>query len=225
MLRAIVFDFDGVILDSVDVKARAFRELFRDHGEWVDRIVQFHLDNPGMSRFDKFRFIYQTYLGRSLEDGESDALGQAFSRLVYQEILACPFIRGAPEFLERRRKEYAMFVASAAPDVEVRDIVACRGLAGFFRGVYGSPRAKPDLLRQILVDQGLAPWQAVFIGDAVADQRAAQAVGMPFIAVASKDGQQRFTEPGVLLAIENLRELDERWEEVTARVAPGGRAT
>jgi beta-phosphoglucomutase-like phosphatase (HAD superfamily) len=38
-LQAVFFDFDGVILDSVDVKARAFSEMFRDYGPEVEKAV------------------------------------------------------------------------------------------------------------------------------------------------------------------------------------------
>ena len=52
---AIFFDFDGVILESVEVKGWAFGRLFENHPEHVDEIVAFHHANGGMSRFDKFR--------------------------------------------------------------------------------------------------------------------------------------------------------------------------
>ena len=58
MINSIIFDFDGVILESVSVKTAAFRQLFSFAPEHVDEIVQYHLDNGGMSRFDKFRYIY-----------------------------------------------------------------------------------------------------------------------------------------------------------------------
>ena len=68
MIRAILFDFDGVILESVDVKTKAFAELFKDFPEHVDQIVQYHIDNMGVSRFDKFRYIYRYILKRKLSD-------------------------------------------------------------------------------------------------------------------------------------------------------------
>ena len=56
-LTDIILDFDGVILESVSVKTEAFRTLFSFVPKHVDEIVQFHIDNGGMSRFDKFRYI------------------------------------------------------------------------------------------------------------------------------------------------------------------------
>lgn len=61
-IDAIFFDFDGVILESVDIKGWAFGKLFENYPQHVDEIVAFHFANGGMSRFDKFRYIYKKYL-------------------------------------------------------------------------------------------------------------------------------------------------------------------
>jgi len=52
----------GVILESVDIKGWAFGGLFEAYPEYVDEIVIFHHANRGMSRFDKFRYIYKNIL-------------------------------------------------------------------------------------------------------------------------------------------------------------------
>ena len=63
-LAAVVFDFDGVILESADVKTRAFVELYAAHGaEVVDRVREHHLANLGISRFKKFAWIAEHVLG------------------------------------------------------------------------------------------------------------------------------------------------------------------
>lgn len=79
MKKAIVFDFDGVILESMDVKTRAFRDLFEDYPEHNDEIVRFHLDNGGMSRFEKFRIIYRDILSLPLSESEFERLSTKFS--------------------------------------------------------------------------------------------------------------------------------------------------
>jgi len=59
-IQAVFFDFDGVILESVDIKGWAFGKLFeKQHPEHVDEIVAFHHANNGMSRFEKFRNFYK----------------------------------------------------------------------------------------------------------------------------------------------------------------------
>src|SRR2546426_9709656 len=128
MLAAIVLDFDGVILESVDVKTRAFRRLFAAYPEQQERVVRLHLENGGMSRYEKFRRIYSEFLHQALPDDEMARLDREFGALVAQEIEACPFVHGARHFLERRAAEYPLFIASGTPEGELQAIVARRGL-------------------------------------------------------------------------------------------------
>ena len=59
MLKAILFDFDGVLVESVDIKTKAFAKLFENEGpEIVNKVVEYHLANGGVSRFKKFDYIY-----------------------------------------------------------------------------------------------------------------------------------------------------------------------
>ena len=69
MISIIILDFDGVILESVSVKTEAFRTLFSFAPEYVEEIVKFHKDNGGMSRFDKFRYIFDHILKSRTRSG------------------------------------------------------------------------------------------------------------------------------------------------------------
>ena len=92
--KAIVFDFDGVILESTEIKTKAFATLFEDDPEHVDSVVAFHNAQLGMSRFEKFRLIYRDILHRPLGEDEFQRLGERFSSLVFEEIIRCPFVPG-----------------------------------------------------------------------------------------------------------------------------------
>ena len=70
-VRNIFFDFDGVILDSVDCKTQAFENMYSKYGNDITKKVKkYHLDNGGVSRFEKFRFWHKEYLGISLNEDE-----------------------------------------------------------------------------------------------------------------------------------------------------------
>ena len=56
MIKAIFFDFDGVILESVSIKGDVFQKLFADYPEHLAEILNYHLENGGVSRYDKFEY-------------------------------------------------------------------------------------------------------------------------------------------------------------------------
>ena len=115
MISIIILDFDGVILESVSVKTEAFRTLFSFAPEYVEEIVQFHKDNGGMSRFDKFRYIFDHILKRELDPDTFNALSEKFSILVFQGVVNAPFVPGAREFLEHWYATIPLYIVSATP--------------------------------------------------------------------------------------------------------------
>ena len=102
MIKAVVFDFDGVLVESVDIKTNAFARLFEEEGESVvERVVEYHLENTGVSRFEKFKYIHKTILKKELSDERFKELCGRFSELVADEVAKAPFVKGAKKFLER----------------------------------------------------------------------------------------------------------------------------
>ncbi len=123
-IKAIIFDFDGVILDSVDIKTKAFERLFEPFGRQIqDKVVKYHLDNGGISRFDKINFFYREYLNRPITNKELDEKCLEFSSLVLDGVLNANWIHGAKEFIIRYNKFYEFFVASATPEPELKKII------------------------------------------------------------------------------------------------------
>jgi phosphoglycolate phosphatase-like HAD superfamily hydrolase len=183
-IRAVVFDFDGVILESADVKTEAFVELYAEHGpEVVARVRAHHLANSGISRFKKFAWIAEHVLGRPLGEADSVALGQRFTALALAKVLAAPFVPGAEAALAvLARRGLPRFVASGTPQDELALIVERRGLTPVFHEVHGTPREKPEILRDVMARHALGPDQVLFIGDGMSDYKAARAVGTGFLA-------------------------------------------
>jgi phosphoglycolate phosphatase-like HAD superfamily hydrolase len=208
VITAVILDFDGVILESVGVKTEAFPALFADIPEHVDEIVAYHRENTGVSRFDKFRYIYAHILERDLSDREFRRLSDAYHRLVIDGVLAAPYVRGASGFLERFSPRIPMYVVSASPEEELRDIIAKRGMAKFFRGIYGAPQRKVDCIRDILRRENGDSSRVLFVGDALNDYRAAQEAGVPFAGRIHPGEPDRFTgKPGIAAVVQDLEEL------------------
>lgn len=204
-LRAVVLDFDGVVLESVNVKTRAFAALFQNEGsEASARIVAYHEANGGISRYEKFRWAYREVLRRPLSGTEEKALGDRFNALVEEAVSAAEWVPGAREFIAAWCARLPLFVASGTPQEELRRVVSRRGLAASFRGVYGSPRAKAEILSSIIKDLSCAPREVVMVGDSINDLEGARAAGTLFIG--RRCGVDPFP-PGTI-AVQDLRGLE-----------------
>jgi len=181
-VQAIVFDFDGVLVESVEVKTRAFAHLFaQEPPVLVQEFLAFHLKHGGLSRVEKLTVMYRDILKRPLSEDRLRALCEAFAGLVVDEVVAAPWVEGAEEFLLRHRGRYRFFVVSGTPQEELREIIRRRGIEALFDGILGSPRMKTELLREVVRCSSLGPAAMVFIGDSSTDWDAARATGMPFV--------------------------------------------
>ena len=183
--EAVFFDFDGVILDSVDVKTKAFAKMFRQYGPKVEkRVVEYHLNNGGVSRFDKFRYYYEEILNRPVDEEIIKSLSKQFSNLVVKGVLASPFIPGAKESLDcLKKKAIPCYIVSATPYEEINLIVEKKELKGYFKEVHGSPRKKWEICREIITKENYNPQNCLFIGDAMSDYEAAQKNGIYFLGI------------------------------------------
>ena len=183
MIKGIIFDFDGVIVESVDIKTKAFLKLYEEYSENVkNKVLNHHLANGGMSRYEKFRYYHKEYLNIQLNDKEVAQLSNLFSKLVVKKVVDAPFVSGANDFLQKYNKKYDFFISSATPEVEIRDIAHKKIINKYFKGIYGSPESKYSHIENIIRLYSYNRNEVVFIGDAQNDLNAARKSGIKFIA-------------------------------------------
>ena len=181
--QAIIFDFDGVVVESGKIKTQAFAELYRSYGgAIVEQVVQFHTQNGGMSRYRKFRHFQQHFLHQPpLTEAEEKQLDIRFSELVVEAVIAADPVPGAIELIQQQSGKIPLFVASGTPEVELKVIVERRGLSPYFTKVRGAPALKKDIIADILTQYTLKPQSVLMIGDAMADLEGAQANNTAFL--------------------------------------------
>jgi phosphoglycolate phosphatase-like HAD superfamily hydrolase len=177
----IVFDCDGVLLESVAVKTDAFRNLFLEHGmNAAERMITYHLAHGGVSRFQKFAWFHREVLGRTITPDEERALNQRFMELCLSGVMAAPFVPGIIDFLKEWHQRLPLYIASGTPDEELKEIIAKRDLNRFFQGVHGTPPDKTALLAGIVERAGVRPGKTLMVGDSSTDLDAALSVGTWF---------------------------------------------
>lgn len=183
MIKAIIFDFDGVLVESTQIKTSAFKEIFRSEGPVVeDAVAAYHEANPGVPRLDKFRKIYCEILRRPVAESELLKLCDRFKSLVFEKVKEAPYVAGVEEFIRNNKNKYSFYVASAAPQAEITEIIYARGMAVWFDSVYGFPVLKSEAIRKILAGAVLKQKEVIFVGDALTDMTAAVSAGLYFVA-------------------------------------------
>ena len=210
-LKAIIFDFDGVICESVEVKTNAFRKLFADYPKQLDKIIEYHTKNGGVSRYEKFKVIYKDIIKEELTQKKFDELCQQFSKCVYQLVVEAPLVRGAEEFLTKYYNHLMFFIVSGTPQDEMISIIREKGLGKYFRNIYGSPRRKDQLIKLILAENNLEKEKTIFVGDSMTDYQGAKEAGIKFIG-RIRSADFNFFDFNLEEKIEDLVDLD-AWVE------------
>lgn len=213
MIKTIIFDFDGVLFESVNIKTEAFAELFVDYGkDIVDKVVSYHLSHGGVSRFDKFKYYYKNYLKKELSESQLKELCKKFSDSIMEKVLKAPWVKGAKEFLEEYNSQYVFFIVSATPEPEILQIVEGKGIGVFFEKVYGSPLGKKQIIANILKDYKLVSGEVAYIGDSISDMKAAIESQLLFVGRVDSSGYNPFKNAKFPL-IYDLCDLERRIAE------------
>lgn len=180
--KIIFFDFDGVLVESVEIKNHAFRDLYVEHGgDVVKKVLAYHTEHGGISRVVKIRQCHLAFLGIDLTDEGLNTLAARFAEAVEDLVTACPSVEGAMEMLTAVRKGRWLYIVSCTPEDELQRIVARRGMSPYFHGVFGSPRRKEEIIEAVLARHDVAPGETLFVGDAMTDYWAARNTEVPFV--------------------------------------------
>jgi len=179
--RALIFDFDGVILESSNMREDALIHTFRENGvDKQEEIIEVHRVNQGIQRRERIRIIYETLEGSSPSEALLSVIEKGFGNYSARALLECPAVFGIEIFL-KHFSDVPLFIASVAPEEEISIALENRRLSRFFKGIYGAPQKKTEIISNIIYKEGLNSDDVLFIGDRLSDFRAAEAAKVSFI--------------------------------------------
>ena len=180
-IRALILDFDGVILDSNALKTDAFREVFARFPDHADAMMAYHQQHISQSRYDKFAYLVEQRLGRERDREFVERLASDYASALRDGMEACPFVPGARELLEELSPKIPLYLASVTPEAELLRLLDVRGIRHHFTRIYGCPPwTKPAAVAAIIAELGRSHGLAL-VGDSAGDQHAATVNGIEFI--------------------------------------------
>ena len=200
--RIAVFDFDGTLVDSTEIKWQGFETTFEDFPEYLEEIVSYCRGFNHTPRDDKFRHVCEAILGRPYTEQMAALLHERFERVTTDAIVNAAEIPGAERFLHRVKESCETAVLSSTPHAILIDILEKRGWVELFDHFQGAPVDKAKWLVELQMLKALESLEIVFFGDMPEDAAAARSVGCAFVGVANEK-----LKPEVAWFIRDYREL------------------
>lgn len=182
MTKVIFFDFDGVILDSMTVRTYGFQKIFEKYDkESVDKLVDYHLHNGGLSRFHKIKYFYNEILKKEISENSIEEYANAFTSIMKQELTNEKYlIRETVDFIKSNHMKYEMHIVSGSEHTELNYLCQAFGIEKYFKYISGSPTHKNILVKNILEDEGYDYKECILIGDSINDYEAAKKNNLEF---------------------------------------------
>lgn len=188
----IFWDFDGVIKESSAIKSLAFEEMFSKYGnEVLEKVVEHHQLNGGISREVKIPLYFSKFVGFSLTSQETEDRCLEYSKLVVQKVIDAPWVAGILDYLNSNSFHQRFVLITGTPYMEIIEILTALDIIDCFQTVYGSPTTKIKALNQeIQSDTDVS--KCLFIGDTLTDYEAASAFEVPFLLRETEDNKKLF---------------------------------
>ena len=177
----LILDFDGVFVDSLEMKGKVFSNLFKDiNSSKSEQILKHHFKNPALDRFQKIRTYSSWFYDNPLNKEDLKKLSSEFSNKVLEELLKIEpskFILG----LLKTRFDKKNYISTKSTYYEVMKYLAHFSLNEFISEVFDNQIEKKDAIKKISKKNKINSHKIVFIGDSLEDKNSADESGCSFI--------------------------------------------
>ena len=205
MIKAVVLDFDGVIVDSNRLKRESFFALFPQTGEVASIVGAILSQKWRQSRFEILRAAIK---GLNLAgEAEIESLvadyARRYNEKVQRGIAAMGLIAGVGEILAALAEKYPLYLNSGTYEPALRESLERLNISRCFLASYGGPAGKVENLKKIFAHRSIQAEETAFVGDGAEDRDAAQECGCWFVGVGNEFngwGEEDFPVVGDLSA-------------------------
>lgn len=180
--KNIIFDCDGVILDSNSIKTQGFIKLFTNYPkESVQQIVGYHLKNGGKSRYHKIKYFFRKILKKDISEKDLVFLSSRYGEIIYDKLKKANLVSGVLEilaFLKRNNKN--IYLVSGSDEKELIKLFKFRKINDFFIKINGSPKNKEENILNFMPDLKDRK-KSVYIGDSKYDYLVSKKLLLDFV--------------------------------------------
>ncbi|MBN2331087.1 MAG: HAD family hydrolase [Candidatus Aenigmarchaeota archaeon] len=187
MIKVVVFDFDGVLVDSNEAWADIFNKAASSAGVKKNFTYDDIKPHYGKPYVEVFKSAHPRF---RQDSGVMEAMYSNFIRLATQDDFSNSFrtIGGMKSMLGELRKRYKLAVGSGNSRRLLDKFLKKLGLMRYFDMVVGGDDVKkgkpnPDMLVKIIRHFGIQPHEGVYVGDSEADILCAKSASMKSVAV------------------------------------------
>ena len=171
----IFWDFDGVIINSDEVRTEGFKHIFDSYSkEYIDKLINYHTINGGLSRYEKIEYFSQKILDKRLNDQEKREFAQLYGnycreRLCNKNLL----IKSSISFIKENHKNFNFHLVSASDEKELIYLCSNLDITKYFKSISGSPVNKIENIKRLLKSNNYIESKCCLIGDSINDKVAA----------------------------------------------------
>ena len=171
----IIWDFDGVIMDSNAVRNNGFEEVLKEYPkEEVSKLMDFHKRNGGLSRYVKFRYFFEEVRNEKITDEQVLFWANKFSEIMLAQLGDKKLlIQETYQYILENNLNKKMHIVSASDQTELRLICKKVGIDKLFKSIHGSPTTKILNVKLLLESEEYESNDVVLIGDSINDYQAA----------------------------------------------------
>ena len=184
--KAVVFDFDGTLIDSAEAKREAFFRLFPAEPPFRAIVTRILATDPDGSRHAVIPRMIEAMEKQKLSlpagHNASDRIG-AYAQAVYAAQRTAAECPGAGDLLRKLKDRAAIYISFNTPEPDLGNLVAARGWSDLVDGLYGHPRNKRETLAMLVERHDGANDEVAVVGDGESDEHAARDVGCPFFRI------------------------------------------
>ena len=208
-IEFVIFDCDGVILDTNKIKTEAFKKTLNKYPkEKIDKLIAFHKENGGVSRKIKFEYFFNNIINDYDPKKVDDSL-KKFKRISFQKLLLSRYIKGVLKFINILKKNnIKIFIVSGAIQAELRKIFLLKNKNRYFYEILGTPKNKIDNIQIILDKYSLDINKGIFFGDSYTDYISAKKFKIKFIFVKEKSEWTNYKKIRKMNKINNFLDIN-----------------